>query len=160
MESWSKARADIATGPLAVWGRVTLINELFHLAVGHVLRNHQLTYNEFQVLAAIFVAGPPYEASPAQIARQNLLTSGGMTNLLNKMEASELIGRRPAEQDRRGVIVSMTKLGERQLVAGLSEENQLEHNLLDGLTEEEAAILAMLLRKLLLSLQSRAEKER
>ncbi len=156
-ESWAAVRPDLDISPWAVWGRLTVISELFVSAAGQVLKRHDLTFNEYQTLAAIFLAGPPYQSSPNQIAQHNLLSSGGIANLLNKMEGAELVARRPGEQDRRGVVVSLTKGGRARLDASLIEENRLEHELLQALSEEEVAVLGILLRKLLLSLEAGAK---
>ena len=152
-DSGRLARPDVDATPWAVWGRLTLINELFLAHVTDVLAQHQLTFNEYQSLAAIRVSGPSHEASPHEIADYNLLTSGGLTNLLKRMEASGLITRRPAEQDRRGVLVSLTQQGSRRLDAALLAENSFEHAAIAGLNAQEAEILTILLRKLFASLQ-------
>ncbi|WP_428377901.1 MarR family winged helix-turn-helix transcriptional regulator [Lichenicoccus sp.] len=154
IERWGDARPGLDTSPWAVCGRLTLINELFMARVGQLLKRHRLTFNEYQSLAAIYLSGPPYESSPNQIAHHNLLTSGGMTNLLNKMEAADLISRRPAEQDRRGVVVSLTAEGRERLDAALIDENGFEHEWISSLTAQEAEILSILLRKLLVSIES------
>ena len=155
-ESWAAVRPDLDISPWAVWGRLTVISELFISAVGPVLKRHDLTFNEYQTLAAIFLAGPPYQSSPNQIAQHNLLSSGGIANLLNKMQGAGLVARRPDAQDRRGVVVSLTEDGRSRLEASLLDENRLEHELLRALSEAEVAVLAILLRKLLLSLDAGA----
>jgi DNA-binding MarR family transcriptional regulator len=151
-DSWRATRPDIDITPWQVWGRTTRIHELFLGYVTRSLRGHALTFTEFQTLGALVLAGPPYAANPNQIQRFNLLTSGGLANLLGRMEREGLIERRPDTQDKRGVIVQLTPLGLQHFNDALVEENRVEHELLAGLSGEERAILSMLLRKLLLSI--------
>ena len=81
-----------------------------------------------------------------------MLTSGGVANLLARMEREQLIERRPGARDRRSVIVRATERGLRDFDAAVTSENRIEHELLGTLSHEERGILAMLLRKLLLAL--------
>ena len=79
---WSETRPELDIRPWQIWGRITRIHELFLAAIAPGLSMHELNFKEFQTLAALILSGPPYEASPNQIAKFNLLTSGGVANLL------------------------------------------------------------------------------
>lgn len=153
-EKWKQKRPDIDIRPWQVWGRVTRLHELFLAAIAPVLTKHELNFKEYQTLGALVLAGEPYEASPNQIGQFNLLTSGGVANLLSRMEREGLVRRRPDPTDGRSVIVTATERGLKHFNAVLIEENGLEHELLGRLTTEECAMLAMLLRKLLLSMEA------
>lgn len=148
---WNERRPDLDISPWQVWGRVTRLHELFLAAISPVLQHHELNFKEFQTLASLILTGEPYEASPNQIARFNLLTSGGVANLLARMEREGLVERRPDPVDRRSVIVRATDRGVSDFEAAVIEENKVEHDMLAALTQEERAVLALLLRKLLLS---------
>lgn len=151
-ENWRATRPDIDITPWQVWGRTTRIHELFLSQVGRALRRHALTFNEYETLGALVLAGPPYRANPTHIQRFNLLTSGGLANLLGRMEREGLIERHPDPADKRGVLVQITERGLSSFNAALVEENRVEHDLLAGLNTEERAILSILLRKLLSSI--------
>lgn len=148
---WRSRRADVDISPWQVWGRLTRIHELFLAAVSKVLGEHELNFKEYQTLGAIVLAGDG-EVSPVEIAKHNLLTSGGVTNLLSRMEKEGLIKRRPHPEDRRSVLVRSTPRGDADFDAAIVSENMVEHRLLSALTMEERQILATLLRKLLLSI--------
>jgi DNA-binding MarR family transcriptional regulator len=151
-EKWAATRPDIDTGPWRIWGRLTRIQEIFALHAGKSLKTAALTYSEFQTLGALVLAGPPYEANPHQIANFNLLTSGGLANLLGRMERDGLILRRPDAHDKRGVVVRLTELGLDRFNQAVVRENRVEHDLVQVLTPLEQTLLSLLLRKLLLGI--------
>lgn len=151
-EKWNRKRPALDIRPWQIWGRITRLHELFLGRIMPELTPHELNFKEFQTLAALVLSGEPYEATPAAIARFNLLTSGGLANLLARMEREGLITRRPDEVDKRSVIVKLTDRGLAAFDAAVVGENRVEHLLLRHLSPEERLILATLLRKLLVSI--------
>lgn len=83
---------------------------------------------------------------------EHLLTSGGVANLLARMEKAGLVERRPGAVDRRSVVVRATARGLADFDAAITAENATEHAMLHGLTAEERQMLGLLLRKLLLQI--------
>ncbi len=150
--AWSETRTDMDISPWQVWGRITRINDIFLARLSRVLNQHSLSYSELQTLGALIVSGPPYEAKPNAISRHNLLTSGGMTNVLTRMERKGLILRRKDKNDGRGVIVSVTPLGLETFDAVITKENEIEHRLLGDINDKEREVVASILRKILLSI--------
>lgn len=150
--AWAKNRTDMDITPWQVWGRITRINDIFLSRLSKLLTQHGLNYTELQTLGALIVGGPPYEAKPNAISRHNLLTSGGMTNVLTRMEKKGLISRRKDDNDRRGVIVSVTQQGLDIFEAVIVKENQIEHKLLQGVDESERDAVAKILRQILLNI--------
>jgi DNA-binding MarR family transcriptional regulator len=151
-EGWRAARPDMDISPWQIWGRTTRVHELFLAAITPALQRHGLNFKEFQTLAALILGGKPYEANPNTVAKHNLLTSGGMANLIGRMEKEGYVERHPDPNDRRGVLIRLTARGRRQFEQAVLEENRIEHELLKALTAEERAVLGTLLRKLLLSI--------
>jgi DNA-binding MarR family transcriptional regulator len=149
-DNWHRARPDIDIRPWQIWGRATRLHELFLAEIGPALRRHGLSFKEFQTLAALVLSGRPYEANPTELQKLNLLTSGGMTILLTRMERAGLVRRRPDRKDRRGVRIRLTEDGLRRFEQAVLEENRIEHDLLKSLSEEERLVLGTLLRKLLI----------
>ncbi|MBO6505779.1 MAG: MarR family transcriptional regulator [Kordiimonadaceae bacterium] len=150
--AWAKNRTDMDITPWQVWGRITRINDIFLARLSKLLNQHGLNYTELQTLGALIVGGPPYEAKPNAISRHNLLTSGGMTNVLTRMEKKGLISRRKDDNDRRSVIVSVTQQGLDAFEAVIVKENQIEHRLLDGIGKEDRETVATVLRQILLNI--------
>lgn len=149
---WSQRLPGLDIAPWQIWGRITRLDELFVSAIAPSLATHELSFKEFQTLAALILSGRPYEASPNQIAQFNLLTSGGVANLLARMERRGLLQRRQGREDRRSVVVRATDRGLADFEAAVVKENATEHEMLAALTAEERQILATLLRKLLLAI--------
>lgn len=150
--NWDTVRPDIDIRPWQVWGRTTRLHELFLAAITPALQRHGLTFKEFQTLGALLLAGPPHEANPNTVAKFNLLTSGGMANLITRMEKEGYVERHPDLTDRRGVLIRITQAGIDRFDAAVLEENRIEHDLLKALTDEERTVLATLLRKLLVNI--------
>ena len=151
-DEWALRAANLDIRPWQVWGRITRINDIFLLKLSKILSQNDLSYSELQTLGALIVSGPPYELNPNTISRHNLLTSGGMTNVLTRMEKKGLITRRKDARDRRGVIVSVTERGLDIFETVIVAENAIEHRLIKGLSETERTVIAVVLRKLLLSI--------
>lgn len=151
-DEWAVRAAHLDIRPWQVWGRITRINDIFLLKLNKILAQNDLSYSELQTLGALIVSGPPYELNPNTISRHNLLTSGGMTNVLTRMEKKGLITRRKDARDRRGVIVSVTERGLDIFETVIVAENAIEHRLIKGLSETERTVIAVVLRKLLLSI--------
>ena len=151
-DEWALRAANLDIRPWQVWGRITRINDIFLLKLNKILSQNDLSYSELQTLGALIVSGPPYELNPNTISRHNLLTSGGMTNVLTRMEKKGLITRRKDARDRRSVIVSVTERGLDIFETVIVAENAIEHRLIKGLSETERTVIAVVLRKLLLSI--------
>ena len=147
--NWNKAWPELDITPWMIWGRITRLNELFLSAISKPLKKHGLNFKEYETLAALVLTGPPYEANPNQISKSNLLTSGGMTNLLSRMEKDGLVKRKPDPDDKRGVRIQLTDQGMETFRAVTLEENQVEHQLLEAMSLEERETMATMLRKLL-----------
>ena len=148
-QEWHQQRSDLDITPWQIWGRVTRINDIFLAKLSRILSSHQINYTELQTLGALIVSGPPYESTPNAMSRHNLLTSGGMTNVLTRMEKKGLVTRRKAENDRRSVVVSVTEKGLETFNSAIEQENAVEHKLLEGITREERQVVSVVLRKIL-----------
>jgi DNA-binding MarR family transcriptional regulator len=104
---------------------------------------------EFDVLAALRRAGPPYELSPSELMAETLVTSGTMTTRVEKLAARGLVERLRRETgDRRGVRVVLTPEGRRAADAALESLLDHERELLAGLSRADQTQLADLLRVL------------
>ncbi|HEU4986209.1 MAG TPA: MarR family transcriptional regulator [Rhizobiaceae bacterium] len=140
MAQWREERPDIDCSGKAVIGRVLHLHDVILRSANRVLQRHGLKYPTYAVLATLRVAGAPYRMSPSELSETLLLSSGGLSNLLRRMEKEGYIARSPDKRDRRGVIVQLTQKGiakadqsmadhaaiERSLVGCLPPERQLE----------------------------------
>lgn len=146
---WARERPDLDVGPLEVLSRVTRLSRHLDLARRSAFAAHDLELWEFDVLAALRRAGSPYELSPGRLVDRNLVTSGTMTNRVDRLATRHLVQRRPDPADRRGVLVRLTSAGRRAVDAALEDLLAREHQLLQALDDPERAELAGLLRVLL-----------
>ena len=108
---WRRERPDLDPTPLALLGRLIRLSTLAQARAGEWLAPLGLTWETFSVIVALRRAGAPYEARPTDLYKQSLLTSGAMTNRLDRVEAQGWIERRPDPQDRRATIVKLTRSG-------------------------------------------------
>ena len=160
IERWARERPDLDASSLAIVARVTRLARAIDEDAAATLREFNLSDVEFQLLAAIRTA-PDCRAAPRTLLQPLMVTSGGLTNRIDRLEAAGWIVRAPNPADRRGVFLELTPSG-RDLVDRVTAaylENQREL-LREALTDEERTKLAPLLRKLLDSLSERNAKRR
>lgn len=147
--AWQRERPDLDSSPMQVLSRVTRLARHLDLARREAFESHTLETWEFDVLTALRRAGPPYELSPGRLLRETMVTSGTMTNRVDRLEAKGLVLRMPAPADRRGVLVGLTPEGRARVDAALEGLLEQERRLLDGLTAAQRESLAALLRTVL-----------
>lgn len=133
---------------MQVLSRVTRLARHLDLARRSAFAASGLESWEFDVLSALRRSGPPYQLSPGRLLRETLVTSGTMTNRIDRLAARELVERQPDPQDRRGVQVRLTERGRSAVDAALDALLVREQELLAGLSERDASRLAGLLRVL------------
>ena len=151
---WRRERPDLEVGPLEVLSRVTRLARHLDLARRSAFAAHELDTWEFDVLAALRRSGPPYELSPGGLVDRNQVTSGTMTNRVDRLATRGLVQRRPDPDDRRGVLVRLTPAGRHAVDAALADLLDRERDLLGDLTGPERSRLAALLRTLLAQFDS------
>ena len=109
--AWQAERPDLDVRPLQVLSRVSRLARHLDRARRAVFAAHQVESWEFDVLTALRRAGSPYQLSPGQLLRATLVTSGTMTNRIDRLAAAGLVERHPDPQDKRGVQVRLTEAG-------------------------------------------------
>ena len=146
VEAWRRERPELDVEPLAVLSRVTRLARHLDLARRQAFAAHGLDAAEFDVLAALRRAGPPYELTPGQLGEQTLVSSGTVTHRIDKLEARGLVRRRPDPRDGRLVRVRLAARGRDRVDAALTDLLADERALLAGLSERQRRTLAGLLR--------------
>src|SRR3954470_1839043 len=154
VEAWQRERADLDLGPMEVLSRVTRLSHHLDRARRQAFTEHGVESWEFDVLAALRRAGHPYELSPGRLLRETLVTSGTMTNRVDRLEARGLVERLPDPYDRRGVLVRLTPTGRTTVDGALEGLLSRERDLLAGLDTAEQRRLAELLRTLVVPFES------
>ena len=148
VEAWRRERSDLDLRPMEVLSRVTRLGHHLDGARRQAFTEHGLESWEFDVLAALRRAGRPYELSPGRLLRETLVTSGTMTNRVDRLAARGLVERFPDPNDRRGVLVRLTPAGRTTVDGALEGLLAREQALLAGLDAAQQRMLARLLRAL------------
>jgi len=146
--AWQRERPDLDTAPLEVFSRVTRLARHLDLARRGAFARHGLETWAFDVLSALRRAGDPYRLSPGALLTQTLVTSGTMTNRIDRLVEHGLVQRHPSPDDRRGVLVELTPAGLERVDGALADLLESERLLLAGLPEADRDTLAGLLRVL------------
>ncbi|WP_326802471.1 MarR family transcriptional regulator [Streptomyces sp. NBC_01788] len=149
IDQWAAVRPDLDTAGMEVFGRIFRLSRAMGDRMEKAYAPFGISRGEFDVLATLRRAGEPYTLSPRQLSATLMLTTGGMTGRLDKLEAAGLLRRSPDPHDRRGLRVTLTDKGLRLIDeavgAGLAAQTQA----LSGLDAARTGELAGLLRELL-----------
>ncbi|MFC6019041.1 MarR family winged helix-turn-helix transcriptional regulator [Plantactinospora solaniradicis] len=152
LEQWAAHRPDLDVSPMAVIGRLSRLSRLVGTELDRTFAAHGLDRASFDVLATLRRSGPPYRLTPTELMRSAMVTSGAITQRLDRLEARGLVTRTPSEADRRGVLVALTDEGHALIDRVLPDHVATEDRLLAALTPAERDALARTLRRLLESL--------
>ncbi len=147
--AWHRERSDLDLAPVEVFSRISRLARLLDLARRSAFSAHEVEPWEFDVLAALRRAGAPYELSPGALLRQTMVTSGTMTNRVDRLVLRELVARLPDPNDRRGVIVRLTAAGKDAVDGAFETLIERERGLLAQLDEPDRIRLSDLLRQLM-----------
>jgi len=156
-EAWARERPDLDLAPMEVLSRVDRLGHHLDRERRQAFTEHGLEPWEFDVLAALRRAGAPYQLSPGRLLRETLVTSGTMTNRVDRLAARGLVERGPDPTDRRGVLVRLTEEGRRTVDGALAGLLARERDLLAALGGPDRKRLAELLRRLLLTVEPGAD---
>jgi DNA-binding MarR family transcriptional regulator len=147
---WRRERPDLDSTPMEVIGRITRVSALIERELERVFAQHGLAGGDFDVLATLRRSGAP--VSPGELSRSSMVSTGGMTKRLDRLETLGLVRRDPNPQDRRGRLIALTDEGrvliDRAVEAHLENENRLLANLPTAKREHLAALLRELLTAL------------
>ncbi|MFJ6082703.1 MarR family winged helix-turn-helix transcriptional regulator [Streptomyces sp. NPDC001002] len=154
VEQWAAVRPDLDTAAMEVFGRIFRLSREMGDRMEKAYAPYGIARGEFDVLATLRRSGAPHALSPRQLSATLMLTTGGMTGRLDKLERAGLLRRSPDPHDRRALQVTLTEKGldivDRAVAAGLAVETEA----LSTLDAEQAGQLADLLRELLAGTQN------
>ncbi|MGW2828055.1 MarR family winged helix-turn-helix transcriptional regulator [Streptomyces sp. NPDC001286] len=153
IDQWARARPDLDTRAMEVFGRIYRLSRTMGDRMEKAYAPYGISRGEFDVLATLRRSGEPYTLSPRQLSATLMLTTGGMTGRLDKLEHAGLLRRSPDPHDRRALQVTLTEKGleviDQAVGAGLAVQTEA----LSTMNEEQADQLAHLLRELLAGAQ-------
>ncbi len=154
VRAWTSERPDVDSKPLEVLSRVTRISKHLDRLRRAVFSVHGLDVWEFDVLATLRRAGKPYQLTPTALMAQTLVTSGAMTNRINRLEARGLVSRQADPEDGRRVVVALSDPGRKVVDRALDDLLSAERRALEPLSSPERKELASLLRLVSLHIES------
>ena len=147
--AWRAQRPDLDVEPMQVLSRISRLARHLDIARRGAFADHGLETWEFDVLSALRRQGPPFQLTPGALLRATLVTSGTMTNRIDRLAEAGLVRREPDPRDKRGVLVTLTEQGVARADAALAGLLGRERALLAGLDRGERQHLADLMRILL-----------
>jgi DNA-binding MarR family transcriptional regulator len=153
--AWRAERPDLDVEPLQVLSRISRLARHLDRARRAAFSAHGLEAWEFDVLSALRRQGAPYQLSPGALLRATLVSSGTMTNRIDRLAGAGLVSRQPDPQDKRGVLVVLTASGLAAVDAALADLLRSEQQLLTSLDSGQQRELASLLRILLVPFDAR-----
>ncbi len=144
-EEWRRERPDLDVAPQGVIGRLHRVAARLTDELTAVYAEHGLGEGDFDVLATLRRAGAPYERTPGELAEHTMITTGGMTKRLDRLERAGLVARRAAEGDGRGRVVALTPAGRGVIDAAFADHMANEARLVAELAPADAAALERIL---------------
>lgn len=150
VQAWARERPALDTSRKHVTGRVIRLSALFQQAFGESHAAVGIDNADFGILAALRRAGPGNPITPTELARRRMMTSGGMTAAIDRLERRGLVARLPNPADRRGSLVQLTEEGSEVIERAVDLQADVERRLCRSLTDRQLDQLTGLLRRLLL----------
>lgn len=139
---------------MEILGRARRLTLLSRPMIEAVFSRHGIDAGAFDVLATLHRAGPPYTLRPTEIFQDLMISSGGMTDRLRRLEEADLISRADCPDDRRSMLVKLTRKGRTLIERAFAEDMAVEREMLEPLDEAEREALARLLGKLLAGIET------
>ncbi|MFF1625926.1 MarR family winged helix-turn-helix transcriptional regulator [Streptomyces sp. NPDC058246] len=149
IEQWAGVRPDLDTAAMEVFGRIFRLSRAMGDRMEKAYARYGIARGEFDVLATLRRSDAPYTLSPRQLSATLMLTTGGMTGRLDKLERAGLLRRSPDPHDRRGLQVTLTDEGLRLIDEAVGAGLAVQTEALSVLDDNRAGQLAELLRQLL-----------
>lgn len=142
---WARERPEIDVTPQGVIGRLHRVGALLMAELDTVFAEHGLADGEFDVLATLRRAGEPYERTAGELADSVMVTTGGLTKRVDRLERAGLVSRRRAEHDGRSRVIALTPQGRALIDEAFTAHMANERRLLDAIGADDAAQLERLL---------------
>lgn len=153
MAAWARERPELDVTPQGVIGRLHRVANHLTDELLAVYQEHDLTEGDFDVLATLRRAGPPYARSCGELAEHTLVTSGGVSKRVDRLERAGLVARHVSPADGRGRDVVLTTAGRIVIDQAFAAHIANEHRLLAALDPDDVTALEGILRRWLARLE-------
>lgn len=152
---WARELPDLDTSPMAILGRIYRLSNLVRPSIEATFAGFGLDRGEFDVISTLRRSGPPDRLTPTELYTSLMISSGGLTHRLVRLEKAGLICREPSPEDGRSLLVCLTEEGRRRAEAAFRADMASEAELLADLGADDREALEALLRKLGLAIEAR-----
>lgn len=150
---WARELPDLDTEPMAILGRAFRLGNMVRPSIEATFAGFGLDRGEFDVIATLRRSGPPYRLTPTEIYSSLMISSGGLTHRLDRLEKAGLIRREKSPRDGRSLLVALTESGAARAEEAFRADMASEAGFLQSLDTKEREQLAGLLRKLILGIE-------
>ncbi|MFA0415051.1 MarR family winged helix-turn-helix transcriptional regulator [Vibrio renipiscarius] len=137
VNQWATEKPQLDTEPMAIIGRMLLLSKHLETQISKLHKQHDLKLGEFDVLASLLRSGKPHALTPSELLDALMLTSGAMTNRLDRLEGKGLITRVSNKHDRRSVTVQLTESGFELMTQLIEQHVNLQKELIAGIAQQE-----------------------
>lgn len=145
---WNQERPDLDVSGMAVIGRLGRLEKVIRPKLNEVFATHDLESWEFDVLATLRRSGEPYQLTAGELLDLMMITSGTMTNRIDRLERRGLLTRAKDPSDKRVVLVTLTTTGFEKVEAAVADHVENESRIISVLSERQQRELVKLLRLL------------
>lgn len=157
LDEWRRERPDLDPSPFAIFGRVWRLGANLSNEIAEWLAPLGLNFESFSVIVTLRRSGAPYELNPTALYRESLISSGAITNRIDRVEALGLVKRLPDPKDRRGTIVRLTPKGRTLADKAIELHFRKLADCLSGISLDEQVGLAAQLATLLRTVEARVK---
>lgn len=152
LDQWREQRPDLDPRPMGIIGRISRASRLFERALENNFARHDLQRGEFDILATLRRSGPPYRLTAGALVAAAMVTSGAITNRIDRLVAKDLVTRETDPTSRRRVLITLTDRGRTLVDEVVVHHLEVEEEVLAPLSADDRDALASLLRTLLTGL--------
>ncbi|MCA0420794.1 MAG: MarR family transcriptional regulator [Proteobacteria bacterium] len=156
---WARELPDLDTTPTAILGRAYRLSNLVRPSIEETFAGFGLDRGEFDVISTLRRSGPPYRLAPTALYRSLMITSGGLTHRLGRLEKAGLVRREKSAEDGRSLLVVLTELGCQRAEDALRADMASEAQFLASMDPAKRTALAELLGELLATLEGETRPE-
>jgi DNA-binding MarR family transcriptional regulator len=153
-DQWVRELPDLDTEPMSILGRAYRLSNLVRPSIEATFAAFGIDRGEFDVISTLRRSGPPYRLTPTELYTSLMITSGGLSHRLVRLERAGLVRREKSMEDGRSLLVALTDEGRRRAEQAFRADMANEQGFLDRLPPEKRAALAALLRELLIAIET------
>ncbi|MGH1439025.1 MAG: MarR family winged helix-turn-helix transcriptional regulator [Cellvibrionaceae bacterium] len=153
LQQWERERSDLDTSPMAITGRIMRISICFKEAMENTFRPFGLNFAGFDLLATLLRSGSPYTLSPGELLQSTMVTSGTLTNRIDRLEKVGLVSRTQNLEDKRSYMIGLTDRGYNLINEVLEAHVKTLHEITESISARDRATLSELLQKITASFE-------